>query len=406
MRVIGDGYPKSIQYTIRFFEAWPIIGCFLSAAWACMGEEAEAFRAFIWSLFGCIPILNLWRCCVVLIRCASPERHEESLDGLKVDGIKMTSWMSDERIQCKTFYELTIPGSHDSGAKQCPKASPYIESWTVCQESPSLTQCELGCRYFDIRITDRHNPHDGCLSPSESKADTERFWVSHRLLCVPLRDFVKGIKEFVSREEAQSEVLTISLRGDACGLNYESWLEVRDLFLQVGLKESQFMVRKDLMKTIGEISEEGKQILFLVGDCGAADASDGTEGPPIKYFIDQGGLFYGSWYRTNSQTEDDLVSNVGAWLDENADFMGKFLFKAQCELTPNPAMIANSLAYVKPTGEIHFNLGKATEAAHRALVRGLKEAWRGKTMNCFITHDFVRADLCEAIISINCRDDD
>lgn len=402
MTVAGESRTAFSRFSLRLLESCPVIGCGIAATWAGMGLHAEAFRASVWSCLGFVPVLNIFRWLVITLRYGKPVvtcSSHAPLEEVVVDHESgLRSWMSDERIQAKTLYSLVIPGSHDSGAGTCPGMLPYFASWTVCQRLSAFEQLVIGCRFFDLRLTDCGNEEkeDDC----EHK---ERLWISHTVLCTPLWQFLTDVREFIVADYSSKEVIVIQLASDGKCIDHDAWLDTWRTFISVGFDPSEFLNRGDIGKPLSKLAEEGKRVLLLARSCPASDtAEDGME--TMKELVDEKGLLFGSWGWTNSNNSVDLERKMESWFDDNAAFFNKFLFKAQCEITPDTSSIAHSLAMIKCNGELHFNLEDASNYANRMLLRRLREGWKERNLSGFITHDFVRADICQAVVDLNFDD--
>eukprot|EP00745_Piridium_sociabile_P033934 TRINITY_DN58336_c0_g1_i2.p2 TRINITY_DN58336_c0_g1~~TRINITY_DN58336_c0_g1_i2.p2 ORF type:complete len:140 (-),score=6.11 TRINITY_DN58336_c0_g1_i2:729-1148(-) len=121
----------------------------------------------------------------------------------------LANWMSKvPGVADKLLVELSIPGSHDSATCEFPFSTGLFVSWGKCQEMTVGEQLRTGIRYFDLRIKDMKNDKVNCR-PSRIAGmfrpdrkfwkleDPERLWVSHTLLCKPLKDVVDEFAIFM-----------------------------------------------------------------------------------------------------------------------------------------------------------------------------------------------------------------
>ena len=67
----------------------------------------------------------------------------------------MTAWMGALSDDLK-LREIAMPGSHDAGVyREASKKAGFLpipRSWTTCQSTSVLEQCEAGSRFFDVRL--------------------------------------------------------------------------------------------------------------------------------------------------------------------------------------------------------------------------------------------------------------
>lgn len=132
------------------------------------------------------------------------------------------NWMSTltQEVKQKKINEIFLPGSHDSGAykvdfstplatsflhglarfagKYLPFAGSIIKNWTITQDKDIKGQLEQGIRALDLRIA--RNPNTG------------EFYLSHTFACVPLKEVLEQINQFL--KENPEEVIVINMKPD------------------------------------------------------------------------------------------------------------------------------------------------------------------------------------------------
>jgi hypothetical protein len=131
-----------------------------------------------------------------------------SWHNIKKLGYPRRGWMSHPKVQERKLFELTLPGSVNSGtyaatgagdqrnsAAKNQELSPY---GIVSQNMPIYHQMELGIRQFDLRV-------------AYSK-ENKLVFISHGTLLIPLATALQDIRRFL--EEYEREIVVIDLRLD------------------------------------------------------------------------------------------------------------------------------------------------------------------------------------------------
>lgn len=137
------------------------------------------------------------------------------------------NWMENlsEEHKKLPLNQLTIPGTHDSGAYQInfkkpitssnfkykklfklgnffarflPFVSKPIEDWTITQNWNIYDQLKHGIRYFDFRISYMENE--------------DEFYITHTFTCEKLADVLYSIKDFMDVYE--EEVIVLNFKSD------------------------------------------------------------------------------------------------------------------------------------------------------------------------------------------------
>jgi len=313
----------------------------------------------------------------------------------------LASWMQDTAVENKTIFDLTIPGSHDSGAVCCPNTNSYFASWTICQRLSAKEQLEIGVRYFDLRLTDLQSDSVGCKVLQKVPGEGERIWISHSFCTMSLRRFLHDMQQFFSITESQREIVLMQLMGDnGSDLSCDGWNCVYDLFQEHGFGD-KLATRPDLKVPLKDLMAKGINAFLLTSNCCISDSTE----KKMEHFIDTQGLLQTSWFTTNSTTSAALLDKLTYWLEDKQGLLRQktWILKLGCEITPDTNTIKDSLLFWKAKGEIFFNTEEAAAQAHRVIRHGLAEKWVHLDMNAIITHDFVSRDIVEAIVSINFR---
>jgi len=123
-----------------------------------------------------------------------------------IQKLKLTrdGWMSHPAVQKRKFYDVTLPGSVNSGTyaitgdSAVATANPY---GTVSQNLNLYHQLELGIRAFDIRVG--------------YSSDSQLVYVSHGSLMVPISLAMQDIRRYL--EEHTREVVVLDVKKDPKG---------------------------------------------------------------------------------------------------------------------------------------------------------------------------------------------
>jgi len=117
-------------------------------------------------------------------------------DMVKMDWLR-PEWMAHPSVQGKRLFDLTLPGTHNSGTFDFVGEHEIVGTGLAAgiqnQELGFDKQLQLGVRAFDIRVA--HNP------------DANLLYVSHGLLTVPLGQALSSIVIFL--QQRQKEVIVI-----------------------------------------------------------------------------------------------------------------------------------------------------------------------------------------------------
>jgi hypothetical protein len=127
-------------------------------------------------------------------------------------GYRRPGWMSHPNVQKKKLFEVTLPGTANSGTYAINPDDPNFESEAinpygiVSQNFDFYQQLDLGIRYFQIKVA--------------YNAENSLVYVSHGTLMVPLATCLRDVRRFLEEHEREVVVLDISkdLKADASHL--------------------------------------------------------------------------------------------------------------------------------------------------------------------------------------------
>uniref|UniRef100_A0A0G4G529 Phosphatidylinositol-specific phospholipase C X domain-containing protein n=1 Tax=Chromera velia CCMP2878 TaxID=1169474 RepID=A0A0G4G529_9ALVE len=381
---------------LKFLEATPIIGCLVSLghAIACRFQSAEV--ACVWSCLGCFPGLNFWRCANVFWRCCPKGRNAYGKARFSTPDKYYDDWMGHPSHQSKTLTQLCIPGSHDSGTYDSPAQPkiPYlIIGWSKCQVWGAYQQLRTGTRFFDLRINDTKYAGDHKCKPPKKWIMNPRFWVSHTIICVPLKEFLEDIKRFLELDNTKKEVIVCSMRPDKCSFEKDSLEGILDMYVEVFGKD-KLIPPSRAFEPIGSLTGEGKQLLLL-------SEQKKKKWPECEMIEDRGEYEDGSWGATNSDYGPEHRTNLKKWLEEKQPEMGqKKIYNLEATLTPDTNMIVHSILFMKFKPDTFFRVKDAATQANANICRGLAQDWDGLKVNV-INYDFVGPHINSGIIARN-----
>ena len=126
--------------------------------------------------------------------------------------MSLATWMKDSNIQDKFFYNLKIPGTHNSGSYNIDTKNPLqsefnnfipanylfpciFKGWTKCQSVNIFEQLESGVRYLDIRIS----------------LYNEEIYVSHSFCGLPLTNILDDVVRFYEKY-GNSEICVCNIK--------------------------------------------------------------------------------------------------------------------------------------------------------------------------------------------------
>lgn len=192
-----------------------------------------------------------------------------------------SNWMSrlPDYVKHKDLKDITLPGTHDSGAYKIMGLNPLIQkngilgslmffmhaiglldrlvkrwpfkNWAITQKQHVKGQLESGIRFLDIRIG---KSMDGKLA------------AAHTLLCSPLNDVFRDIKQFTN--EHQEEIVVARIKIDR---PYKDLITNQDMQKLNSMMQKTFgdtILKQDENTTIHNMIKAGKKVKFY-GDFNA-----------------------------------------------------------------------------------------------------------------------------------------
>lgn len=114
-------------------------------------------------------------------------------------GLARPDWMAHPAVQRKRLYELTLPGSHHSGAYQVPDSEAGQGPFGVITQTLNISQqLMLGIRAFDMRVV--------------WSVKANALYLSHGYITVPLKHALQDMRQFLDRYPR--EIIIINARKD------------------------------------------------------------------------------------------------------------------------------------------------------------------------------------------------
>lgn len=144
--------------------------------------------------------------------------HTEEWDDIVKLGHQRPDWMSNTNVQRRRLFNLTLPGTHNSGSYDFVGEHAIVGVGLAfgiqCQHLSIDRQLELGIRAFDLRI-------------SWSFKD-DLLYCSHGILTVPLQDVLGQMEAFL--ESRTKEVIVIQAKVDRMShkLDERHWQPILD----------------------------------------------------------------------------------------------------------------------------------------------------------------------------------
>ncbi|XP_044740353.1 PI-PLC X domain-containing protein 3 [Chrysoperla carnea] len=173
------------------------------------------FMEYCWAFCSGLFSSTCYGCCnnsnKIHVMAYEPELAEKLLSDL-------SNWMGNLPDHLKTvpFYQLAIPGSHDSitytitsNSDFAPDAEEwmqkmailgkplksFISRWSRCQEDDTATQLENGIRYLDYRLA--------------TKKDTDELFICHALYGDNATDSFHQVQEFITKHSGEIVILDL-----------------------------------------------------------------------------------------------------------------------------------------------------------------------------------------------------
>lgn len=130
----------------------------------------------------------------------------ESFENIQKLKQTRNGWMSHPVVQKRRFFDLTLPGSQNSGTyaitvENGPVAAANAPYGLISQNLNLYQQLELGVRVFDIKVG--------------YSAESELVYISHGALMVPISTAMKDIRRYL--EEHVREVVVLDVKKDPNG---------------------------------------------------------------------------------------------------------------------------------------------------------------------------------------------
>jgi len=195
--------------------------------------------------------------------------------------INTADWMAAfGHVPCPNLF---MPGSHDSGAQNlnCCATGPdwkkaryllpfgccVVLPWSAAQGQSAGELMDEGCRYFDLRIGIDDSVHNG-----EDEYKLCHGYFSRNTL----GDFLDEIRDFL--DEHTTEVVVLEVKKVQNFAEDGTSLEEHDgviAFLEERLGgKDKFVNEQNLMRPIGELTAEGRQVylVYSAGGCNHAAA--------------------------------------------------------------------------------------------------------------------------------------
>merc|ERR1719253_128925 len=126
--------------------------------------------------------------------------YTESWDNVKSLGYRRQGWMSHPGVQKRKLFEVTLPGSANSGTYAITQDA-QVEKGTapygvVAQNFDFYHQLELGIRAFDIKVA---------YSP-----ENKLVYISHGALMIPVATVLRDMRRFLEEHEREVVVLDVT----------------------------------------------------------------------------------------------------------------------------------------------------------------------------------------------------
>ncbi|CAG9315127.1 unnamed protein product [Blepharisma stoltei] len=257
--------------------------------------------------------------------------------------INPASWMSDslEFIGQKTLKEITLPGTHDSGAywlgdvwmpdagSDWPNEAAAVgqkigknETWVtrnfaLAQDQNLYQQLLGGIRYLDIR---------------SGWDNTTNQWVTFHYLCgSPITELFGNISKFM--EEYKNEILVLEVSHFSGFPSHQNIRDLRAMIIEY-FGEFIYPVNLSFNFTINDMIESGKTVIVTMSEEDSAPIWPGdtiyntyANSPIIRKMI-----------KFNKDTVQQYMSST--WPNQ--------IFKVSWTLTPNAQTILDSIKFLKP----------------------------------------------------------
>lgn len=173
--------------------------------------------------------------------------------------IRLSLWMANPHIRALRFWDVTLPGSHNSaswclvndGKKRWGSvALSFLKLYIHCQDATIYHQLQMGVRFLDLRV---------CKYLSRKG---EPYCAHGGFRTVPLKDVLRQIASFC--ESHPSEVIVLSVRRDVAFLHGPSSLGILESDFLVALILRSFLgpqLTRDV--TIGELADRHQNVLYF-----------------------------------------------------------------------------------------------------------------------------------------------
>ena len=302
--------------------------------------------------------------------------------------LKVFMWMEEiwHDISYKTIFEISLPGTHDSGSYSCdfnngvaPFAPKIIKrkclpkfikknalSWTKTQQENLFVQLMGGARYLDLRV---------CVSVKDNEIRTE-----HSIYGDKYSELLSIISLFVKTQK--KEFLILDMRHFSKNNYYEMTDEDHEKFTKmIYNKLGQFCVRKnEINLTLEELLEKNHRVFIIYHIDKFANKYD---------WLINGNYIWNKW--TNTHNPDELSSKLTAFVkDFNMNCKERYkLFCLQSCITPDYKMIKQSIyktlfgKFSKKYENIPSSLKDVADEANTTLVKWLEKNNNQLNIVCF-----------------------
>lgn len=193
--------------------------------------------------------------------------YTETWDNVKKLGFRREGWMSHPEVQKKKIFELTLPGTINSGTYaitgEDAAAAGMSQYGVVSQNLDFYQQLELGVRLFDMKVA---------YSP-----ETNLVYLSHGALMVPLATALKDMRRFL--EEHTREIIVIDMNKDA---------NADTSHLQPLVDEENTMDRIPGQLALEAVECEMKEMLATYKTLDKLSAKETPENPSVASLTDLG----------------------------------------------------------------------------------------------------------------------
>ena len=224
------------------------------------------------------------------------------------------AWMESEweTIKNKTFRELCLPGTHDSGtyklndrlapdATGAPKSlweygrldgltglGDYIKGMAVTQTKSFYEQLSLGIRYLDLRVCHMDNDYYTC----------------HTLQGNPISILLADVKKFLDENKKEVVLIKVGFKELTDDQKNEAWRKMEEWVGGHFYKMDGGKNFKTLQ--LQEVVNSNKRALFLLNDThikGIYDSDNNTNSKVCELLRSRTLFPYGNWFNIASEGE-------------------------------------------------------------------------------------------------------